>query len=164
MYVFGELGQISVFWHGPMAQQNWYRLSHEWIWMYGEGYFMAITLNHRFTMYMVFHIESSIIFRLINNFQCSLKYVLLSINIKQLSTYLWTNMSQLTEYVITKPKMLRYCHVPAGWGLQQTTLAPGSDKTRGQGSFSLFTGGLNLTPTGEPPTCGVTYFKYLDTR
>ncbi len=28
-----------------------------------------------------------------------------------------------------------YCHVPEGWGLQQTTRAPGSDKTRGQGSF-----------------------------
>ena len=23
-----------------------------------------------------------------------------------------------------------YCHVPARWGLQQTTLAPGSDETR----------------------------------
>ncbi len=37
-----------------------------------------------------------------------------------------------------------YCHVPAEWGLQQTTRAPGSDKTRGQGSFGPFTGGLNL--------------------
>ncbi len=55
----------------------------------------------------------------------------------------------------------RYCHVPAGWGLQQTTRAPGSDKTRGQGSFGLFTGGLNLTPTGEPPTCGGTTQKNL---
>ncbi len=27
---------------------------------------------------------------------------------------------------------------------------PGSDKTQGQGSFGPFTGGLNLTPTGEP--------------
>ncbi len=35
-----------------------------------------------------------------------------------------------------------YCHVPAGWGLQQTTRAPGSDKTWGQGSFGPFTGGL----------------------
>ncbi len=35
--------------------------------------------------------------------------------------------------------------MPAGWGLQRTTLAPGSDKTRGQGSFGLLTGGLNLT-------------------
>ncbi len=33
----------------------------------------------------------------------------------------------------------RYCHVPAGWGLQQTTLAPGSDKTRGEGSFGPLT-------------------------
>ena len=45
-------------------------------------------------------------------------------------------------------------------------MAPGSDKTQGQGSFGPFTGGLNLTPTGEPPTCGVslrfTYVKYLD--
>ena len=47
-----------------------------------------------------------------------------------------------------------YCYLPAGWGLQQTTRAPGSDKTRGQGSFGPFTGRLNLTPTGEPPTCG----------
>ena len=43
---------------------------------------------------------------------------------------------------------------------------PGSDKTRGQGSYGLLTGGLNLTSTGEPPTCGVTerftYVKYLD--
>ncbi len=31
--------------------------------------------------------------------------------------------------------------MPAGWGLQLTTWAPGSDKTRGQGSFGLFTGG-----------------------
>ncbi len=37
-----------------------------------------------------------------------------------------------------------YCRVPAGWGLQQTTQVPGSDKTRGQGSFGPFTGGLNL--------------------
>ncbi len=27
------------------------------------------------------------------------------------------------------------CRVPARWGLQHTTQAPGSDKTRGQGSF-----------------------------
>ena len=46
--------------------------------------------------------------------------------------------------------------MPAGWGLQQTTRAPGRGKTRGQGSFGPFTGGLNLTPMGEPPTCGVT--------
>ncbi len=38
-----------------------------------------------------------------------------------------------------------YCHVQAGWGLQQTTLAPGSDKTRGQGSFGPLTGGLIIT-------------------
>ncbi len=50
---------------------------------------------------------------------------------------------------------LRYCRVPARWGLQQTTRAPGSDKTRGQGSFGLFTGGGNLTPMWKPPTCGV---------
>ncbi len=35
-----------------------------------------------------------------------------------------------------------YCCVPARWGLQQTTLGSGSDKTQGQGSFSPFTGGL----------------------
>ncbi len=35
-----------------------------------------------------------------------------------------------------------YCQMPAGWGLQQTTLAPGSDKTWGQGPFSPLTGGL----------------------
>ncbi len=33
-----------------------------------------------------------------------------------------------------------YCHVPAGLGLQRTTLAPGNDKTRGQGSFGPLTG------------------------
>ncbi len=41
-------------------------------------------------------------------------------------------------------RLTSYCHVPAGWGLQQTTWALGSDKTRGQGSFGPFTGGLNL--------------------
>ncbi len=35
--------------------------------------------------------------------------------------------------------------MPVGWSLQQTTLAPGSDKTRGQGSFGPLTGGLDLT-------------------
>ena len=56
-----------------------------------------------------------------------------------------------TLTVCTTP--LVYCRLPAGWGLQQTTRALGSDKTRGQGSFGSFTGGLNLTPTGELPTC-----------
>ncbi len=28
--------------------------------------------------------------------------------------------------------------MPAGWGLQQTTRAPGSDKTLGQGSFDNY--------------------------
>ncbi len=32
---------------------------------------------------------------------------------------------------------LMYCHVPARWGLARTTLAPGTDKTWGQGSLSL---------------------------
>ncbi len=44
-----------------------------------------------------------------------------------------------------------YCHLPAEWGLQQTTRDPGSDKTRGQGSFGPFTGGLSLRQ-GEPGT------------
>ncbi len=44
-----------------------------------------------------------------------------------------------------------YCHVPARWGLHPTTRAPDSDKTRGQGSFGPFTGGRNLTPTGDYP-------------
>ncbi len=35
-----------------------------------------------------------------------------------------------------------YCHVPARWGLQQTTWAQGSDKTQGQGSFGAFTTNL----------------------
>ncbi len=35
-----------------------------------------------------------------------------------------------------------HCRVPAGWGLQRTILAPGSDKTQGQGSFGPLTGGL----------------------
>ncbi len=39
-----------------------------------------------------------------------------------------------------------YCHIPAGWGLQQTTRAPGSKKTWGQRSFGPFTGGLT-SPT-----------------
>ncbi len=33
---------------------------------------------------------------------------------------------------------LKYCRVPARWGLQQTTRAPSNDKTRGQGSFGPF--------------------------
>ncbi len=37
-----------------------------------------------------------------------------------------------------------YCRVPARWGLQQTTRAPDSDKTRVQGSFGPFTGGLKV--------------------
>ncbi len=41
-----------------------------------------------------------------------------------------------------------YCHMPVGWGLQQTTQAPGSDKTQGQGSFGPLTGRLNLTKAG----------------
>ena len=31
--------------------------------------------------------------------------------------------------------------MPEEWGLQRTTLAPGSDNTRGQGSFGPLTGG-----------------------
>ena len=47
-----------------------------------------------------------------------------------------------TTKVEKRPKnYLQYSHVPAGWGLQQTTQAPGSDKTRGQGSFGPLTGG-----------------------
>ena len=30
-----------------------------------------------------------------------------------------------------------YCRMPARWGLQQTTRAPDSDKTQGQGSLNL---------------------------
>ncbi len=40
--------------------------------------------------------------------------------------------------------LLMSCHVPAEWGIQQTTRARGSDKTRGRGTFGPFTGGLNL--------------------
>ncbi len=56
----------------------------------------------------------------------------------------------------TEKNWLLYCHVPARWGLQQTTLAPGKQRDTGQGSSSELTGGQNLTPTGEPSTCGVT--------
>ncbi len=44
----------------------------------------------------------------------------------------YTTSGQTTHI---QSKRLIYCHMPAGWGLQQTTRAPGSDKTRGQGSF-----------------------------
>ncbi len=66
-----------------------------------------------------------------------------------------------------------YCHVPVGWGLQQTSRAPGSDKTRGQGSFGPFTGGLpknlkkkngsytgpDLLRQGEPGTSQYEHFQ-----
>ncbi len=62
--------------------------------------------------------------------------------------YPHTGIALLLRIVLTKSKYptLRqkisiYCHVPAGWGLQQTTLAPGIDKTLGQGSFGPLTGG-----------------------
>ncbi len=49
-----------------------------------------------------------------------------------------------THYFMLKPichcricfsKCKWYCRVPARWGLQETTRAPDSDKTRGQGSY-----------------------------
>ncbi len=43
-----------------------------------------------------------------------------------------------------------YCRMPARWGLRQTTLAPGSDKTRAQGSFGPLTDGQNLTKSVSP--------------
>ncbi len=46
---------------------------------------------------------------------------------------------------------VEYCRVPASWGLQQTTRAPDSDKTRAQGSFGPFTGGWNFS---SPWACG----------
>ena len=53
-----------------------------------------------------------------------------------------TNMKGLS---MSQARMFIYCHVPAGWGLQQNTRAPGSKKTLGQWSFGPLTGGLNLT-------------------
>ncbi len=35
--------------------------------------------------------------------------------------------------------LYKYCHMPAGWGPQQTTRATDSDKTQGQGTFGPFT-------------------------
>ncbi len=61
---------------------------------------------------------------------------------------------RVQEFLVTQSE-IQYCQVPAGWGLQQTTRAPGSDKTRGQGSFGPFTGGVNLTER-------FTYVNYLD--
>ncbi len=42
---------------------------------------------------------------------------------------------QVFRLFISKSLEQYSCHVSAGWGLQQTTLALGSGKTRGQGSF-----------------------------
>ncbi len=33
-------------------------------------------------------------------------------------------------FVISNTVWVKYCRIPARWGLQQTTLAPGSDETR----------------------------------
>ncbi len=44
----------------------------------------------------------------------------------------------------------------AGGVSNEPPRAPGSDKTRDQGSFGPLTGGLILTSTGEPPTYRVT--------
>ncbi len=52
--------------------------------------------------------------------------------------------------------------MPAGWGLQQTTRAPGSDKTRGQGSFGPFTGGRRMESNKAPVQSGLHTLKYLD--
>ncbi len=38
-------------------------------------------------------------------------------------------------FLLNRLPIYKYCRVPARWGLRQTTLAPGSDKTRVQGSF-----------------------------
>ena len=58
-----------------------------------------------------------------------------------------------------------YSRMPARWSLQQTTRAPGSDKTRGQGSFGPFTGGQNLKHLNIPNLVIATYkifFKRTD--
>ncbi len=67
------------------------------------------------------------------------------------------------------PRSLKYFHMPARWGLQQTTLAPGSDKTRARDppsdkppkikKYGPTTGPVLLRP-GEPGTSQNTfYFK-----
>ncbi len=38
-----------------------------------------------------------------------------------------TRWIQLTQHLVKPLHTSLYCHVPAGWGLQQTTRAPGSD-------------------------------------
>ena len=51
-----------------------------------------------------------------------------------------------------------YCCVPARWGFQQTHPGlRGSDKTRGQGSFGPFTGGLDQAFA----TNGLIHVKHL---
>ncbi len=65
-------------------------------------------------------------------------------------------------------RMSCHCLEPRWFVGDPTSLA--RDKTRGQGSFGPFTGGLNITPMGEPPTCGANYLsnsylqKFLDLR
>ncbi len=55
-----------------------------------------------------------------------------------------TNFADNTGDPVSLARDNIYFHMPTGWGLQQTTLAPGRDKTRGQGSFGLLIGGANL--------------------
>ena len=54
------------------------------------------------------------------------------------------NVLQFLKWNAHPQTILIYCHVPARWGLRQTTLAPGSDKTRAQGSFGPLTDGRKL--------------------
>ena len=50
----------------------------------------------------------------------------------------------MTAYLFKVNTEKTILSVPARWGLQQTTRAPGSDKALGQWSFGPFTGGLTI--------------------
>ena len=55
--------------------------------------------------------------------------------------------------------------MPAMWGLRENHLGSGQQRDMDHGPFSPVTGGLDLTPTGEPPSACEehnAYVKYLD--
>ena len=91
------------------------------------------------------------------------------------------NLAQLSDHFYGDLDIMMNDHIPSVYFPQinhivtcqqggSPTNHPGSMQRQdtGQGSFGPLTGGLNLTPTGEPPTCGAVqsglhiYAKCLD--
>ena len=64
---------------------------------------------------------------------------------------------------VSKTDTLTYCRVPARWGLQQTTLAPGSDETQARDPKIDKYGptiGPVLLRQGEPGMSQYIYFEF----